>query len=137
MVIGESVETVDCFYEMLCAKAKTRRLYSGCSGVLRTPTPQVCRTGGFEPMNRSVNCISTAFAERTKLARVRRLEGTSGSCTTIVSQHAFTEFWTKLDRKVLLINQGHKRFKNWPRLGEELSEVCLVIKCPFKLIPYF
>ncbi|XP_022803254.1 uncharacterized protein LOC111340642 [Stylophora pistillata] len=28
---------------MLRAKAKTRRLNSGCSGVLRTPTPQVCQ----------------------------------------------------------------------------------------------
>ncbi|PFX17604.1 RNA-directed DNA polymerase from mobile element jockey [Stylophora pistillata] len=34
---------------MLRAKAKTRRLNSGCSGVLRTPTPQVCRAGGIGP----------------------------------------------------------------------------------------
>lgn len=33
---------------MLCAKAKTRKLLHGCSGVLRKPTPQICRAGGLE-----------------------------------------------------------------------------------------
>ena len=33
---------------MLCSKAKTRRLLNTCSGVLRTPTSQVCRAGGLQ-----------------------------------------------------------------------------------------
>lgn len=33
---------------MLCVKAKTRTLFNNCSGILRKPTPQVCRAGGIE-----------------------------------------------------------------------------------------
>ena len=35
--------------KMLCSKAKTRRLWDGCSGILRKANPQVCRAGGLQP----------------------------------------------------------------------------------------
>lgn len=148
-LICESVETVHCFYGMLCAKAKTRRLNSGCSGVLRTPTPQVCRAGCFGPSelvcqlhfdrirredDKTCSCLST-WGHSRKL-HSHRIPARFYKILDQVGQKSSTyrpgTRWCNLCRA-----EAHKRFKNWPLLGGELNEVCIIIKCLFKLILCF
>lgn len=148
-MICESVETGHCFYGMWCAKAKTRRLNSGCSGVLRSPTPQVCRAGGFGSSesvcqlhfdrirredDKTCSCPST-WGHSLKLHSHR----IPASCCKILDQvgqksstYRPETRWCNLCRA-----EADKRFKNWPLLEEELNEVCITIKCLFQLILCF
>lgn len=148
-MICESVETVHCFYGILCAKAKTRWLNSGCSGVLRTPTPQVCRAGCFGP---------SELVCQLHFDRIRREDDKTCSCPSAwghsqkLHSHCIPAHFYKILDQVgqksstyrpgirwcnLCRAEAHKRLKNWPLLGEELNKVCMIIKCLFKLILCF
>ena len=122
---------------MLCAKAKTRQLLCDCSGALRTPSSQVCRAGGIEPYE--------SVCQR-HFDKIRREDDRTCSCPSswghsrkIHAHPVPTRYYQILDQvgrsSASSYNPGTrwcnkcskeapKRFKNWPQLEEEISEVC-------------
>ena len=122
---------------MLCVKAKTRQLLCDCSSALRTPSSQVCMAGGIEP-------YESAF--QGHLNKIRREDDRTCSCLSswghsrnIHAHPAPTRYYQIVDqvgrRSASSYNPGTcwcnkcskeapKRFKNWPHLEEEISEVC-------------
>ena len=138
---------------MLCAKAKTRQLFCDCSGALRTPSSQVCRAGGIEPYE--------SVCQR-HFDKIRREDDRTCSCPSSWGHsrklHAHpipTRYYQILDQvdrsSASSYNPGTrwcnkcskeapKRFKNWPQLEEEISEVCFshtVLKKCWRKCPHF
>ena len=123
----------------------------GCSGVLRPPTAQVCRAGGLEP------CESVC---QRHFDQIRRRDDKTCSCPSTwghsLKLHGHpvpTGYYRILDqvgRSSASYKPGTrwcnkcrteapKRFKNWPQLEEESTEVSLFyyIKMSISMILYF
>ena len=128
---------------MLCAKAKTRRLLNGCSGVLRKPTSQVCRAGGLEPYE-SV-CQKHFDQIRREDDKKCSCPSTWGHSRKLHGHRIPTHYYRFLDQ----VGQNSssykpgtrwcnkcrtiapKRLTNWPQLEGKLTEVCFIIQYPF------
>ena len=138
---------------MLCAKAKTRQLLCDCSSALRTSSSQVCRAGGIEPYE--------SVCQR-HFDKIRREDDRTCSCPSSwghfrkINAHPVpTRYYQILDQvgrsSASSYNPGTrwcnkcskeapKRFKNWPQLEEDISEVCFndtVLKKRWRKCPHF
>lgn len=132
---------------MLCAKAKTRQLLCDCSGVLRTPTSQVCRAGGIEPHEvvcqrhfdkirredeKTCSCPSS-WGHSSKLhahpvpARYYQILDQVGR-SSASSYQPGTRWRNKCRNEVL------KRFKDWPQLEEKITEVRCITRYMYPVL---
>ena len=122
---------------MLWVKAKTRQLLRDCSSALRTPSSQVCTAGGIKPYesacqghlnkicredDRTCSCLSSwghswkihAHPVPTRYYQILDQVGRSSA----LSYNPGTLWCNKYSK------EAPKRFKKWPQLEEEISEVC-------------
>ena len=127
----------------LCAKAKPRRFLCCCSRVLRTATAKVCRAGRLEPYE--FICQQHFDQIRREDDKTCSRSSTWGHSRKLHGHPVPFRFYRILDqvgRSSASYKPGTrwcnkcrteapKRFKNWPQLEEELTEVCSIIKCPF------